>query len=71
MLGLVAWVLQFYSRPIPGTQKRLKDIPVLKSFVAPLFIAVILALWPVLEVRRSLGLNEGFVFLWCFLVLSS
>jgi 4-hydroxybenzoate polyprenyltransferase len=70
VLGLVAWGLQFYSRPIPGVKRRLKDVPVVKSFIAPLFIAVVLALWPAIETGRSLGAREALVFLWCFLVLS-
>jgi 4-hydroxybenzoate polyprenyltransferase len=63
-------VLQFYSRPVPLIRKRLKDLPVLKTFIAPFLIAAVLVLWPVLEIRRSLGAREMLVFLWCFIVLS-
>jgi 4-hydroxybenzoate polyprenyltransferase len=62
--------LQFYSRPIPFVGKRLKDLPVLKTFIAPLLIAAVLVLWPVLELGRSLGLREMLVFSWCFIILS-
>ena len=62
--------LQFYSRPAPFVRKRLKDLPVLKTFIAPLLIAAVLVLWPVLELGRSLGSKEILVFLWCFIVLS-
>jgi 4-hydroxybenzoate polyprenyltransferase len=70
LLALVAWGLQFYSRPIPGVKRRLKDVPVAKSFVAPLFIAMVLALWPLIETGHGIGVREGLIFLWCFLVLS-
>jgi len=63
-------VLQFYSRPVPLIRKRLKDLPALKTFIAPFLIAAVLVLWPVLEIRRSLGPREILVFFWCFLVLS-
>jgi 4-hydroxybenzoate polyprenyltransferase len=62
--------LQFYSRPVPLVQKRLKDLPVLKTFIAPSLIAAVLVLWPVLELRRSLGEREMLVFFWCFIILS-
>ena len=62
--------LQFYSRPLPVVRKRLKDLPVLKTFIAPFLIAAVLVLWPVLELRRSLGAREMLVFFWCFIVLS-
>jgi len=63
-------VLQFYSRPVPLIRKRLKDLPALKTFIAPFLIAAVLVLWPVLEIRRSLGAREMLVFFWCFIVLS-
>jgi 4-hydroxybenzoate polyprenyltransferase len=69
-IALAIVALQFYSRPIPFVRKRLKDLPVLKTFIAPLLIAAVLVLWPVLELRRSLGPREMLVFLWCFIVLS-
>jgi 4-hydroxybenzoate polyprenyltransferase len=62
--------LQFYSRPMPLVRKRLKDLPVLKTFIAPSLIAAVLVLWPVLEIRRSLGAREILVFFWCFVILS-
>jgi 4-hydroxybenzoate polyprenyltransferase len=62
--------LQFYSRPAPLLRKRLKDLPVLKTFIAPILIADVLVLWPVLEVRTSLGAKEILVFFWCFVILS-
>jgi 4-hydroxybenzoate polyprenyltransferase len=62
--------LQFYSRPMPLVRKRLKDLPVLKTFIAPILIAAVLVLWPVLEVRTSLGAKEILVFFWCFVILS-
>jgi 4-hydroxybenzoate polyprenyltransferase len=69
-IALAVVILQFYSRPVPFVRKRLKDLPVLKTFIAPLFIAAVLVLWPVLELRRSLGSKEILIFLWCFIVLS-
>jgi 4-hydroxybenzoate polyprenyltransferase len=69
-IGLAIAALQFYSRPVPFVRKRLKDLPVLKTFIAPLLIAAVLVLWPVLELRRSLGPREMLAFLWCFIILS-
>jgi 4-hydroxybenzoate polyprenyltransferase len=69
-IGLAIAALQFYSRPVPLVRKRLKDLPVLKTFIAPILIAAVLVLWPVLEVRRSLGAREILVFFWCFVILS-
>jgi 4-hydroxybenzoate polyprenyltransferase len=69
-IALAVVALQFYSRPVPVVRKRLKDLPVLKTFIAPLLIAAVLVLWPVLELRRSLGSKEILVYLWCFIVLS-
>jgi 4-hydroxybenzoate polyprenyltransferase len=62
--------LQFYSRPMPLVRKRLKDLPVLKTFIAPSLIAAVLVLWPAFELRRSLGAREILVFSWCFIILS-
>jgi 4-hydroxybenzoate polyprenyltransferase len=62
--------LQFYSRPMPLVRKRLKDLPGLKTFIAPSLIAAVLVLWPALELRRSLGAREILVFSWCFIILS-
>src|SRR5260370_34855536 len=54
-LALVIAILQFYSRPLPYIRKRLKDLPVLKTFLSPLLIAAVLVFCPVLERRRKLG----------------
>jgi 4-hydroxybenzoate polyprenyltransferase len=63
-------VLSFYSRPIPGARVRLKDLPYLKSVLAPAVIAVILVLWPAFE-SRKLGEQEVWlVFVWIFLILT-
>ena len=70
LLGFVIVALQFYSRPAPLVQKRLKDLPVLKTFIAPLLIAAVLVLWPVLEVGRTISSREILVFFWCFIILS-
>jgi 4-hydroxybenzoate polyprenyltransferase len=48
----------------------LKDLPVLKTFIAPLLIAAVLVFWPVLEIGRRLGSKEILVFFWCFIILS-
>lgn len=69
-IGLAIAALQFYSRPVPLVRKRLKDLPVLKTFIAPLLIAAVLVLWPVLEIGRRLGSREILVFFWCFIILS-
>ena len=68
-LALVIAVLQFYSRPLPYIRKRLKDLPVLKTFIAPLLIAAVLVFWPVLELRRNLGTREILIFFWCLIIL--
>jgi 1,4-dihydroxy-2-naphthoate octaprenyltransferase len=70
LLGLVIAALQFYSRPFPYVRKRMKDLPVLKTFIAPVLIATVLVFWPVLELRRSLGLREILIFFWCLIILS-
>ena len=69
-IGLAIAALQFYSRPIPLVRKRLKGLPVLKTFIAPLLIAALLVFWPVLEIGRRLGSKEIVVFFWCFIILS-
>ena len=69
-IAVAIGALQYYSRPVPLVRKRLKDLPVLKTFIAPLFIAAVLVLWPVLELGRSLGSKEVLVFSWCFMILS-
>jgi len=70
LLGFVLALLQFYSRPIPGIRRRIKDLPYLKSLSVPGLIAGALVVWPCLENGRPLRTNECFVFLWCLLVLA-
>ena len=60
----------FYSRPIPSTRFRLKNLSYLKSLLAPGVIAFILVLWPVLETGRALQQREWLIFFWIFLVLT-
>jgi 4-hydroxybenzoate polyprenyltransferase len=69
-LALVATVLQFYSRPVPGVGFRLKDLPYVKSFLPAGVIAGILVVWPCAENGRSFRLKECLVFVWCLLVLT-
>jgi 4-hydroxybenzoate polyprenyltransferase len=69
-LGLAVVLLQFYSRPIPGTCHRIKDLPYIKSLSVPGLIAGALVLWPCLENGGPLRTKECFVFLWCLLVLT-
>jgi 4-hydroxybenzoate polyprenyltransferase len=69
-IALAIGVLQYYSRPIPVLQKRLKDLPVLKTFIAPMLIAAVLVFWPVLEIGKSPGSREVLIFSWCFIVVS-
>lgn len=68
-LALVIAALQFYSRPLPYVRKRMKDLPFLKTFIAPLLIAAVLVFWPVLELRRNLGTREILIFFWCLIIL--
>ena len=63
-------VLCFYSRPIPGARVRLKDLPYLKSVLAPAVIAVILVLWPAFESRKLGEQGVWLVFIWMFLILT-
>ena len=69
-LGLAVVLLQFYSRPIPGIWRRIKDLPYIKSVSVPGLIAGALVIWPCLENGRPLRVKEWFVFLWCLLVLT-
>jgi 4-hydroxybenzoate polyprenyltransferase len=69
-MAFAATVLQFYSRPIPGVGFRLKDLPYIKSLLAPLTIAGILVIWPCVETGRGLQLNGCLAFVWCLLVLT-
>jgi 4-hydroxybenzoate polyprenyltransferase len=62
-------VLQFYSRPFPRLGGRLKDLPGLKSLLAPSAISLMLVAWPVWEARRSVGPHDLVVLAWCFLGL--
>ncbi len=62
-------VLCFYSRPIPGPRVRLKDLPYLKSLLAPVVIAVILVLWPAVESGKVGEQGVWLVFIWVFLIL--
>jgi 4-hydroxybenzoate polyprenyltransferase len=68
-LLIVAAGFQFYSRPFPGAGFRLKDIPGIKSFFVPAFIAAILVVWPILEAGKRFSWFDAIVFTWCFLVL--
>ncbi len=63
-------LLCFYSRPIPRARVRLKDLPYLKSLLAPAVIAVILVLWPALESGKVGELGVWLVFVWIFLILT-
>jgi 4-hydroxybenzoate polyprenyltransferase len=63
-------ILCFYSRPIPGTHFRLKDLPYLKSLLVPAAIAVVLVLWPALESGNLSRQKEWLVFFWIFLILT-
>jgi 4-hydroxybenzoate polyprenyltransferase len=63
-------ILCFYSRPIPGAGFRLKDLPYLKSLLAPVVIAIVLVLWPVLESEKGMEQKQWLVFTWIFLILT-
>jgi 4-hydroxybenzoate polyprenyltransferase len=63
-------VFHFYSRPIPSTDFRLKNLSYVKSLIAPGVIAVVLVIWPVLESGRALRQKEWLIFFWIFLVLA-
>jgi 4-hydroxybenzoate polyprenyltransferase len=69
-LALVFGILCFYSRPIPNVGFRLKDLPYLKSLLAPIVIATVLVLWPAWESGNGLPGNVWLVFLWIFLILT-
>jgi 4-hydroxybenzoate polyprenyltransferase len=60
----------FYSRPIPSTRFRLKNLSYLKSLLATGVISFILVLWPVLETGKALRQKEWLIFFWIFLVLT-
>jgi UbiA prenyltransferase family len=69
-LAAAAGLLCFYSRPIPGVRFRLKDIPYLKSLLAPAAIAIVLVPWPALESGNVPGQREWLIFFWTFLILT-
>jgi 4-hydroxybenzoate polyprenyltransferase len=58
--------LQFYSRPFPVASLRLKDLPLVKSLIAPVLIACITVVWPVIESGHLYFPKEAIVFLWAF-----
>jgi 4-hydroxybenzoate polyprenyltransferase len=62
--------LQFYTRTLPVVRFRLKDLPYIKSFIAPTVIAMILVIWPAVEARRPLDPELISVFFWCFFLLA-
>jgi 4-hydroxybenzoate polyprenyltransferase len=63
-------ILCFYSRPIPSAGFRLKDLPYLKSLLAPAVIAFVLVLWPAWETGNSPSQRVWLVFFWIFLILT-
>ena len=69
-LAVALGILCFYSRPIPGPGFRLKDLPYLKSLLAPAVIAIVLVLWPALESGKGLQHEQWLVFIWIFLILT-
>ena len=69
-LALIFGILCFYSRPIPGARFRLKDLPYLKSLLAPTTIAIVLVPWPALESGKVPREKEWLVFFWIFLILT-
>jgi 4-hydroxybenzoate polyprenyltransferase len=70
LLGFAVVLLQFYSRPLPGTWRRIKDLPYIKSLSVPGLIAGALVVWPCLENCRPFRGKECLVFLWCLLLLT-
>jgi 4-hydroxybenzoate polyprenyltransferase len=69
-LAVVFVILCFYSRPIPRAGFRLKDLPYLKSLLAPVVIAIVLVLWPAWESGYDLRGKAWLVFFWVFLILT-
>jgi 4-hydroxybenzoate polyprenyltransferase len=63
--------LQFYSRVVPAFGIRFKDLPYLKSFIAPAVIASALIIWPAIESGRPLDFDFYLVLAWCFVVLTT
>jgi 4-hydroxybenzoate polyprenyltransferase len=68
ILLLAAAGFQFYSRPLPGSRFRLKDLPGIKSLFVPAFIAMILVIWPIVETGEKFSWLDVTIFAWCFLV---
>jgi 4-hydroxybenzoate polyprenyltransferase len=68
-LAVAAGLLCFYSRPIPGAGFRLKDLPYLKSLLAPAAIAIVLVPWPAWESGNIVRQKVWLVFFWIFLIL--
>jgi 4-hydroxybenzoate polyprenyltransferase len=69
-LALMFGILCFYSRPIPRVGFRLKDLPYLKSLLAPSVIAIVLVLWPAWESGNDPRGKVWSVFFWVFLILT-
>lgn len=69
-LAVVFGILCFYSRPIPSVGFRLKDLPYLKSLIAPIVIATVLVLWPVWESGNGLRGKVWLVYFWILLILT-
>ncbi len=69
----VAGGLQFYSRPLPGSRGRwrLKNLPGLKSVLAAVAIAWIVAVWPGLEAGLSWRARDTLLLTWALLALQS
>jgi 4-hydroxybenzoate polyprenyltransferase len=63
--------LQFYSRAMPGFGLRIKDLPYLKSFIAPTVIAGALVIWPTLEAGQPFSFDFYLVLSWSFLMLTT
>jgi 4-hydroxybenzoate polyprenyltransferase len=69
-LAVLLGILFFYSRPIPSSGFRLKDLPYLKSLLAPTVIAIVLVLWPAWESGKGPPQKVWLVFFWIFLILT-
>jgi 4-hydroxybenzoate polyprenyltransferase len=69
-LTIAFGTLYFYSRPFPGARFRLKNLPYLKSLLAPATIAIALVSWPALESGNVPRQKEWLVFFWIFLILT-
>jgi len=69
-LAVIFGLLSYYSRPIPGSHFRFKDLPYLKSLLAPFIISIVLVLWPALESGNVPREKECLVLIWVFLILT-